>query len=246
MNTTIKVTLACFIGSALGIFTMLESNPKFWPVGLIVGFFGGYLSYEFKKVLKTLPVAWKHAISWEPNKECWKYGFLSFWAMLGMNITITIPFGVLFWITRSDRSFLEDDISSFIGISIAVAFLGAISMGNGWRDDPEKNRRELGKFWKINPFRIYIWFLLVGLWWFVRHIPVVLEFTWHLFKMIHSEERLLCGVDAAIGVAVCHYSGNNILLGVGVGVLWGVLNFEVLSIRVLKLVPATASIFHRP
>ncbi len=58
-----------------------------------------------------------------------------------------------------------------------------------------------------------------------------------VFILIHSNERLLCMVDAAIGVAVFHFTGNNIFLGMLAGGALGVINYEIISVRLLKLVP---------
>lgn len=58
-----------------------------------------------------------------------------------------------------------------------------------------------------------------------------------VFIAIHSSERLLCMVDAAIGVAVFHFTGNNIFLGMLAGGILGVINYEIVSVRLLKLTP---------
>jgi len=58
-----------------------------------------------------------------------------------------------------------------------------------------------------------------------------------IFVLIHSNERLLCMVDAAIGVAIFHFTGNNIFLGMLAGGVLGVVNYEIVSVRLLKLSP---------
>lgn len=68
------------------------------------------------------------------------------------------------------------------------------------------------------------------------------RFGWHLFKLIHSEKRLLCGVDGAIGGAVSYLwfssSANPlvvVLFGGLLGAGFGILNWEVVSKRLLKV-----------
>ena len=128
------------------------------------------------------------------------------------------------------------------------------------RGDKEVFQKELGEikgFAKMfNPFFIFfwytpkylllgVWYLFKGIWWLVRRgIPgaavVIARFSWHLFKLIHSDERLLCGIDAAIGVLIGYFTGNA-LIGALLGGLFGVLNFEIMSKRVLKVVPMHSS-----
>ncbi len=55
-----------------------------------------------------------------------------------------------------------------------------------------------------------------------------------VFITIHTELRLLCLCDAAFGAIVGFFTGN-VLLGAIVGGLLGVLNFELISVRLLHL-----------
>jgi len=63
-----------------------------------------------------------------------------------------------------------------------------------------------------------------------------------LFHLIHSDMRLLYGVDTAIGAAIGFYCGNA-SLGAIVGGCWAAFNIEIFSIRVLKLIPIEQSLF---
>ena len=102
-----------------------------------------------------------------------------------------------------------------------------------------------------NPIGAAFW-SCVAAYWLVIHIPqgiswlggfggyllgFILRFITQLFRLIHSELRLLCAVDAALGAAVGYLTGNA-LLGATFGGLFGVLNYEVITIRVMKLAGA--------
>lgn len=63
---------------------------------------------------------------------------------------------------------------------------------------------------------------------------------WKLFKLIHSQKRLICFVDAVIGGTIGFYY-HNPLVGAAVGGLLGMVNYELVSVRWLKLVPKQAS-----
>lgn len=65
----------------------------------------------------------------------------------------------------------------------------------------------------------------------------ICKFTATLFRLIHSELRLLCAVDAALGTAVGYFSGNA-LIGATAGALLGVLNYEIITVRVMQIAGA--------
>lgn len=73
--------------------------------------------------------------------------------------------------------------------------------------------------------------------------PRVIRIFWALakgtFLIVHSEIRLICAVDAILGGTIGWYFGNEIVGGIA-GALLGVLNYQLVSIRWLKLVPKTA------
>lgn len=73
----------------------------------------------------------------------------------------------------------------------------------------------------------------------VKLLLFSVKFSWQLFRLIHSDLRLLCGCDATIG-AVIGYAIGNALLGAVAGGLIGWLNYEFVSVRWLKLIPAKA------
>ncbi|MFH1866910.1 MAG: hypothetical protein ABIJ81_02405 [Patescibacteria group bacterium] len=59
-------------------------------------------------------------------------------------------------------------------------------------------------------------------------------FTKQVFVLIHSDERLLCGVDAAIGAGIGYFYSNP-LIGALVGGIIGVIDYELVSKLWLKL-----------
>ena len=83
---------------------------------------------------------------------------------------------------------------------------------------------------------------------FVFHLPrlaiaggrKIRAFVVLAFFYIHSQRRLICFVDATIGAAVGYMSGNA-FLGAAAGAILGFINYEVVSVRWLKIVPAHSS-----
>lgn len=111
----------------------------------------------------------------------------------------------------------------------------------------------------MNPLALAIWWVpkaiiftlyqtLRGLGWLIPRTPravwfamlATIRFTWrfgwNLFTIVHSDLRLLCGVDAAIGVVIGYFAGSPLVGGLA-GAAWGALNYEVLSKRILHLAP---------
>lgn len=262
MNETMKVFVACAIGAFIGTIVTLEVNHYFWWLGLLAGGFVGYISYEFKKVVMAIPTAWRKASGWQPDQEWWREYCRCIFGSIGFTYTIMIPvLGPLLWFypevdlpERINSTILYFGTTSLIGI-----FFGAL-LPLGFATEEMSEQVPY-----LNPFRIYFWLLpkwtLKGGWWFLKESPffltatfwdivavtiVATEFTVRfgkaLFREIHSDLRILCGLDAAIGTVIGYFAGNAII-GAVAGGLWGALNFEILSIRVLKLVPIEKSLF---
>ncbi len=64
-------------------------------------------------------------------------------------------------------------------------------------------------------------------------------FCWQVFVRIHSDRRLMCLTDAATGSLIGYCAGSAII-GCISGALIGLLNYEVISKRLLKLVPLSS------
>lgn len=157
-----------------------------------------------------------------------------------------------------------------LGLSPSDSLIGALLFFPGlvatfgfaiflWGDKPPEESRypslkdPLLALVRFNPVSVYgfcLWLLVF------RIAPPVLLFIWSalvflvrfikcFFLLIHSEMRLLCAQDAAIGCylgfLLASYFGlgtiAGTLLGALAGGVFGVLNFEIVSKRILHLVP---------
>jgi hypothetical protein len=92
------------------------------------------------------------------------------------------------------------------------------------------------------PF-LLVYYVLVVVWELLCFIP---RFVWYLFKFIHSEKRVLCGIDGTLGGTIsyaCFTStsmpfAEQVLLAVFGGLLGaviGVANWEIVSKRILHV-----------
>ena len=100
--------------------------------------------------------------------------------------------------------------------------------------------------------RFFVWtlwkYLAIGVW---ATLCFFGRFVWHLFKLIHSEKRVLCAIDGTLGGAVSYiwfasasvsFPEQAVLVVFGglLGSAFGVANWEIVSKRILH-VPASTS-----
>ncbi|MBU1179898.1 hypothetical protein KJ885_03065 [Patescibacteria group bacterium] len=245
----LKIFLACAIGAFVGTLIALEMNRYFWWLGLLAGGLTGYLSYEFKTVLSTVPKAWSRATSWRPGEF--------FWQLVGasmVTLTVTITVELLVVLLHFSKNELLPSYGDIVALQAAVSVLYVlclpmthISLGATVYG---KLRRERIEFYKkvalygnpvavflVTPF-LYAYFMVTGIWWLIKNIPAGIcaigRFVKHLFILIHSDARLLCGIDSAIGAAVGFFAGSALIGGLAGGV-FGLINYEVVSKRLLHL-----------
>lgn len=102
--------------------------------------------------------------------------------------------------------------------------------------------------------RFFVWtgwkYLFMGIWILLCFLR---RFGWELFKRIHSKKRVLCAIDGTIGGAIaffCFASASLtfpqqilvVFFGGLLGAVIGVLNYKIVSKRILHLVPAVNNI----
>lgn len=90
----------------------------------------------------------------------------------------------------------------------------------------------IGMFVTIPLFILSI--VVGGCYLFCRYLPVLCKLISRTFKLIHSDIRLLCMTDSLIGATAGCFMGNALLGGL-IGVVSGLLNYELVSVRWLKL-----------
>lgn len=254
MNKSLKVFLACVFGAGIGTLVALQVNGYFWWLGLIVGGFVGYLSYEFKAVVQTIPKAWRAVISWQP-KFNWRYFGKALLGLGSLHSHVGVFMTMLLVLTGAIES-------GYYLMVLGIIFLLCGGFALFWSTlftfmqvgEPDASWMEMfDGVIRFNPVSFYFYYLPV---WFVKGIFYVVprapgflrkvvvtfgkivvifaRFVKTLFIMIHSEIRLLCALDAAIGAGIGYFAGS-VLIGALAGGLVGVLNYEVITKRILHL-----------
>lgn len=258
MKNSARIFVVCFVGACIGTFVALEIHPLFWWVGTLVGAGIAYFGFNLKEVGVAMKTAFRRTVAWRHNTVYWIYWREGF--VFAMNIWSTILAGmILVFLFFTSCGLGVTNVTTFIFsaeyvlinasvILSCVAFCVIFSFLNAF-DYASKRNGMKGPYTFPNVIRVYFWIvpraIFTGLMWLVKQSPkgvekIVLFVVWAksffvtFFLLIHSELRLLCAVDAALGTAIGYFAGS-ILIGAIAGGVLGVVNYEVVSVRVLKL-----------
>jgi len=253
-NRVLKVFVASALGAGIGSLTALSVHPYLWWIGMIVGGLIGYLTYDFKQVIQDVPIAWN--ATWRMFvSPIWKVVrgamlvfaviFLvgvSFAASLFLAFLLLYIFypmeGVSFVNGWGGSGIAFGGVSMFVGFGIGIALL-IVEIKDSGTFEPE----EIKYILKLAAFLSPPGIVVMAIWGIVLLViktPTIIRFlalfAKNLFLLIHSDIRLLCGVDAALG-AVAGFFLLNPILGALIGGVIGVLNYKLISQRILHLEP---------
>lgn len=262
MSTTLKIFLSAAFGAFVGSLLAIQFN-SFWWLGLLVGGLVGYVSYDFAEVRRAVPVAARQAASAVENPELWMvvgqeslkflfhvaklilffaglFGFAGYGVLIAGAIYQPEFFLGLWWVAAA--------IAGIIGLICSCKFMATTidALSRGYWSENARRLLVLNPltcciavptwliFSRTGRSRVSATFRTVS-----QLVSAMLTFAWKIFCLVHSDIRLLCGVDATIGAAVGLYFGN-VLIGAVSGGIWGVINYRVVSVWWLKLVPNRA------
>ncbi|MFA5358693.1 MAG: hypothetical protein WC310_02660 [Patescibacteria group bacterium] len=266
MSKTMKIAVACFIGAFLGAMISLELAARFefgqylWIIGTAVGAVVGYIGYDPKHFFYSIP---KAVISTAKEVNFKDMVLLPIGKVLTIVLVVVVMLVligllVMLW-TSSGLSyavFLNYAKHAFGtgGIfDVAVIITAMLGMGCAMH---MHNKDESAGWWDFfsifwMPIKVsapvvpfYMIYLLVKhaktIW---RAVVATMKFVGlsckKLFIAVHSDRRLLCLVDSAIGATIGYFVGNAII-GAVAGMVIGLVNYQIVSIWILKLVPDTA------
>lgn len=256
MKNVLKIFFSCALGAGIGAMVALEVNQYFWWIGLLVGGLIGYLSYEFKTVVAAISQAWRQVIAWRPDKELLKLRVRFWWWLsLATIATCMIPTYLLCYLGIVSSHGREAEMGGFILMCLitTACFLTVFLLVARARSQKDM-KKDIPSLRRVNPIFVYFYWLPKGMFWCLKKTPVVVpiiikgiwcglviigRFIKTVFILIHSEIRLLCGIDAALGAGIGYFS-NSVLIGMLIGGIIGVINYEVVSKRLLHLVPANS------
>lgn len=253
----LSIFIAVSLGVIIGTMLSFSVQPAFWWIGVVIGGTVGYFSYCFREVGQAVREVGQMMI--KPN---FRKGLLTVIVGLVAVVWFVVAFMIpaMFLILLLLESFGDDPafLSLVFARLLAIIWL-IIAGGCGFQFMIEISGDAIdGSRWR------YLWKFILFLnpislvtYWPIRVLCVLAvaiadnigsalawmgKFTIAVLVLIHSRERLLCLLDAALGSAIGHFlclnrPGYYVLIWAIVGGLLGVAHYELISKRLLKVVP---------
>jgi hypothetical protein len=227
---------------------------------MLAGGLAGYLSYEFKQMCQAAPKAFKSVWDWKLNPTgswlFWKAICMYFLECFLAGFWTTIIFSAIAFAGGLSISIYNYSLVLLGGTIIIGLFFILIFalLDKNWEklrclegiEDSINDSMQTLKYG--NPIYVIFFvgkFLLKNAWLFIVFLPDIIlkicnfivdicKFLKRIFILIHSDMRVLCGLDSALGAAIGYYFGNAIIGALAGGVL-GVFNYKIISQKVLRL-----------
>lgn len=244
MSRTLKICLVCAAWAVIGTQVALSFSPSWLALitGLILGCLGGYLTVDWRTVVWAIPIAWRRATSWRPDP----IRLLKVTPVIGLIATVialnALPWVLLLSIVAhyNQNQHLQAARIILIPMLTLTSFaIPCMVFNEGpWRDKKELRESPLGRLAEFNIVVFTFVALIMGgraaiklLGKAIRLLPsgirsavsvacITSRFTWHFYRLIHTEERWLCAVDIACGVTLGWWYSSPIVGGLAGGVFW--------------------------
>jgi hypothetical protein len=235
MKTEKRIALACFIGAVIGTLLVLQFNHHLWWIGIIIGGIVGYLTYKPVEVWTGLSRALSSVKPPKPDKEKTKECTCDLLRLSLVELTIYIYGIIVFeYICHTPKGWYTAGPVGIFSLVVGIYFMDRSGMYFGGHKD-----RQIANKWLLwcNPLTLPITtaFLTLKIVWKLLKMGLVLLYK--TICLIHSDVRLLCMADAMLGALTGLYFGNALVGGI-IGALCGVLNYRLISVKLLKLVKA--------
>lgn len=242
-SRVLKVFVAVAFGAFVGTLVSFEVNGAIWWVGLLAGGLVGYLFYKPMKVVRAIPCVASVAARQAGSVFEVFMLIVAMILLFGTGILILLFWGAPIALTLTASKEIRETAQANIFLMFALMMGMAWSCGLLCYFTAVEKKKKVRNIKNIatsilrySPIPV----TALLLYRMIESIPSTMRFMIFfvpgLFRLIHSDIRLLCSADAAIGTVIGYFTGSA-LTGALLGGLFGVLNFEILSKRILKLVP---------
>lgn len=256
MKKSLSIALACAVGAGIGTILALQYFGGFWVVGVLIGGLIGYFAYDFETVIKAIPKAW------ESRQKVYQ-GFSKKSILRFLTVVIALwPLYCMFLVLHGSTVSIAFGFGglSFFASAVLINFFVLIDRYASGQNDKTKfwirrdkiwQLKKMGAFWVekflrkksittcliLSPFLAFC----VPFTFFAKLIARLCKklflFFWNLLKIIHSDLRLLVGIDSLVGGCIGWYFQSPII-GMCSGFVWGFFNYHIISLRVFKLKPS--------
>jgi len=257
MNRTLKVFFACAFGAGIGAMIALQIGGYLWWIGMLVGGLVGYISYEFKAVIRAIVYAWNEIVIDLRSPESIKTLKALFWGVIFISGAFASGFAIMALMTQKITVEQTDQVALrlnhliitlyLMSVLLYVFFYALNSLVKGGHSN-ELLSKDKAFLLSLSPILFFTFWQVAFPFFVAKHLvravgaffkvlPAIGRFFKTVFVQIHSDERLLCFFDAGIGAAIGYFAGNALIGAIAGGIL-GVLNYEIVTKRWLKLAPA--------
>lgn len=259
MKYSFKIATACGLGGLIGSLLAL-SLGLFWWVGVLLGGVAGWATYDLRALGRTVVTIWcsmpeprQMAKWWHRNGS----GVLEFtgayvntWS-IALCITATICLSLFGPISpaKAQNTVATTVIAVFV-LVVMLVMMGELTRllhaaSTDYRNSPyaqqDSLKYEIARSF-VNPLRFHFVLIPKLIWrtptWVAKALAsmvvVMVKFGGKVFIAVHSDRRMICFVDSALGALIGYYYLNP-LVGAVVGAMLGALNYELVSKRWLKL-----------
>ncbi len=252
-----SIGFVCAVGAFAGTALALQWSHSWFLTlaGLLVGGLIAYVAQDIRGFARDIVRAWQAVatVRLDGRKlgEAMLTSFLVWtcfllWSKVVLVMATSHPHG-LEWLIKFFTAM------NLFGVLFGTLLFTGVFYSNEYdpKQATENRRIRSAILYYVNPVVVPFW-ALVGVWWCAINTPRLVlwawattvlvarktaRFAWTAFKYVHSAERRLCFTDAVIGGAVGFYYGSPVV-GALVGAVLGVMNYELVSVRLLKLAPA--------
>ena len=249
MNTKTKIAISCFLGGSIGALFALQFSNYFWWAGVLIGAVIGYIGYDFKKLCKVFKKEWKNAIDifLEEISNFFVNAFTVVVAGIFFALCIVFvifSFSSLIYSANESYKLYTQGINHF-DFSLICHVLGTIVFMvcvYFWFEPDKKSPIFLVTAFLFSPLGLIasppilaLCVVCVVAWLLYRFTKLFFKVSVATFFAVHSDIRLLCMTDSLIGATSGYLLGNAIVGGV-IGAVSGLINYELVSVRWLKIV----------
>lgn len=234
-NQTLRIAIACSTGALIGTLISLQIYPSLWFFGIFAGGLIGYLGYDWKEAGQACATAARSISKLRLNKALW---FARFRTVKYICCTI-MKYAVVYFIhVIPVASFGRFTLMIFLFVIVPIVFFVGIAaqVFNEMSGRSLRGELKAAKIYRQEMMSTdsVIEILCVEMRYISRLLLELLMVGRRFFILVHSEMRLLCGIDSAIGTAVGYYF-DNALIGAVAGAIFGVVNYWVVSVGLLGL-----------
>lgn len=258
VNKGLRVFVAVAIGIFCGLAIMARATIAWRLLGMVSAGLIAYFGFAPVAALQAIPKAAASASQTLSNfvANCWRQRSFIKWS-------VAVGLAAISWVVLLATIFMAPSSSLRAELSIAserqayiwyTSLVSAmifsmcywVSFGQqvaGLRKIALRGNPVvvLGYYLPLGVFKLTVFILRHLLRFLFWSLPrFLLRFIWHLFVLVHSQERLICMIDAMIGMVVAGQlldinQWTARLLGALIGGLFGVFNYEVIAKRWLQL-----------